>query len=68
MGKGAAPPVVQRLAGHTSIATTMRYVHISDDDVRAAMTKEQEGNSGHTSGHTEQKSRSTRKRERALNN
>jgi integrase len=51
-------PVVQRLAGHTSIATTMRYVHISDDDVRAAMTKEQEDRSGHTSRHTEQRSHS----------
>lgn len=47
-------PVVQRLAGHTSIATTMRYVHISDDDVRAAMAKEQEGKGGHSFGHTDQ--------------
>jgi integrase len=46
-------PVVQRLAGHKSIATTMRYVHISDDDVRAAMAKEQEERSGHTSRHTD---------------
>src|SRR5262249_16458891 len=35
-------PVVQRLAGHTSIATTMRHVHISDDDVVPAMTKQPE--------------------------
>jgi integrase len=47
-------PVVQRLAGHTSIATTMRYVHINDDDVRAAMTKEQVEKGGHTSRHTDQ--------------
>lgn len=60
-------PVVQRLAGHTSIATTMRYVHISDDDVRAAMTKEQEERTGHTSRHTEHKSRSSHEEERALN-
>jgi integrase len=45
-------PVVQRLAGHTAIATTMRYVHVSDDDVRAAMAKEREERTGHTSGHT----------------
>ena len=46
-------PVVQRLAGHTSIATTMKYVHISDDDVVAAMAKEQEERRGHSSGHSE---------------
>jgi integrase len=45
-------PVVQRLAGHTDISTTMRYVHLSDADVRAAMAKEQEDRSRHTSGHT----------------
>jgi integrase len=45
-------PVVQRLAGHTDISTTMRYVHVSDDDVRAAMAKEQEERGGHTSWHT----------------
>jgi integrase len=47
-------PVVQRLAGHTDISTTMRYVHLSDDDVRAAMAKEQEERGGHTSWHTGQ--------------
>jgi len=48
-------PVVQKLAGHTSIATTMRYVHLNDEDVLAAMKKVEEGKSGHTSGHTGQK-------------
>lgn len=47
-------PVVQRLAGHTDIGTTMRYVHLNDDDVRAAMAKEQEEKGGHTSRHAEQ--------------
>ena len=47
-------PVVQKLAGHTSISTTMRYVHLTDADVLAAMTKAKEGKSGHTSGHTGQ--------------
>ena len=51
-------PVVQRLAGHTDISTTMRYVHLNDDDVRAAMAKEQEARSGHTSGHTRQEAES----------
>jgi hypothetical protein len=61
-------PVVQRLAGHTSIATTMRYVHISDDDVRAAMSKEQEERPGHTSRHTVQKPDSGHKGIQAANN
>jgi integrase len=52
-------PTVQRLAGHTSIATTMRYIHITDDDVVAAMAKEQseavkrlEAERGHKEGHS----------------
>lgn len=48
-------PVVQRLAGHTQISTTMHYVHVSDDDARAAMKKEQEERRGHITGHTEEK-------------
>jgi len=51
-------PVVQRLAGHTEISTTMRYVHLNDDDVRAAMAKELEEKGGHTSGHTKQEATS----------
>lgn len=42
-------PVVQRLAGHTDITTTMRYVHVSDEDVLEAMAKEQ---GGHKFGHS----------------
>ena len=37
---------MQRLAGHTEISTTMRYVHLNDDDVRAAMAKEREESVG----------------------
>jgi len=48
-------PVVQKLAGHTSVTTTMRYVHLNDADVLAAMTMAEEAKSGHTSGHTGQK-------------
>jgi hypothetical protein len=32
----------------------MRYVHLNDDDVRAAMAREQEEKGGHTFRHTEQ--------------
>jgi integrase len=52
-------PVVQRLAGHTSISNTMRYVHVRDEDVREAMHKEQEVRSGHTSRHTAQTANKT---------
>jgi integrase len=52
-------PVVQRLAGHTDISTTMRYVHLNDEDMRAAMAKEQEEHGGHTSGHTGKEAQST---------
>jgi integrase len=47
-------PVVQRLAGHRNISTTMRYVHINDDDVLAAMTKEEAARRGHKEGHSEE--------------
>jgi integrase len=46
--------LVQRLAGHTEISTAMQYVHLNDDDVRAAMAKEREEKGGHTSRHTKQ--------------
>jgi integrase len=44
-------PVVQRLAGHTEITTTMNYVHVSDDDVIAAMAEEQ---GRHKIGHSDE--------------
>lgn len=47
-------PIVQKLAGHTSIATTMRYVHLNDGDVLAALEEVEEAKSGHTSRHTDQ--------------
>lgn len=47
-------PIVQKLAGHTNIGTTMRYVHLNDADVVAAMKKADEEQTRHTSGHTDQ--------------
>jgi integrase len=31
------PFTLKKLAGHTDLNTTMRYVHLNDEDVRAAM-------------------------------
>jgi integrase len=42
------PFTLKKLAGHTDLNTTMRYVHLNDDDVRAAMDKAQ---GGHKIGH-----------------
>jgi hypothetical protein len=33
------PFTLKKLAGHTDLNTTIRYVHLNDDDVRAAMAK-----------------------------
>jgi integrase len=43
------PFTLKKLAGHTDLNTTMRYVHLNDADVRAAMEKVQ---GGHKNGHT----------------
>jgi integrase len=37
--------IAQRLLGHTDIATTSRYAHVNEDDVRAAMKKTESRNS-----------------------
>lgn len=42
------PFTLKKLAGHTDLNTTMRYVHLNDSDVLTAMQKAQ---SGHNSGH-----------------
>jgi len=48
------PFTLKKLAGHADLNTTMRYVHLNDDDVRAAMEKVQHGHkSGHTTNLTE---------------
>jgi len=44
------PFTLKKLAGHTDLNTTMRYVHLNDDDVRAAMEKAQ---AGHKIGHND---------------
>ena len=42
------PFTLKKLAGHADLNTTMRYVHLNDEDVRAAMDK---ARSGHKSWH-----------------
>jgi integrase len=39
--KGMDTFTLKTLAGHSDLTTTLRYVHINDSDVRAAMTKAQ---------------------------
>src|ERR1039457_1513683 len=41
-----------RIADHTDMKTTMRYVHPSDADMDEAIVKAREDQGGHTSGHT----------------
>jgi integrase len=43
------PFTLKKLAGHTDLNTTMRYVHMNDADVRTAMEKAQRG---HKNGHS----------------
>ncbi len=43
------PFTLKKLAGHADLNTTMRYVHMNDEDVREAMEKAQ---GGHKNGHT----------------
>lgn len=38
---GTPLPVVQKLAGHRSIGTTMRYFHLTDQGARAAMERKE---------------------------
>jgi integrase len=43
------PFTLKKLAGHTDLNTTMWYVHLNDEDVRAAMERAE---GGHKSGHS----------------
>jgi integrase len=47
------PFTPMKLAGHADLSTTMRYVHLNDDDVRAAMEKSDQAKGGHKIGHSE---------------
>ena len=58
MSKDDGPLTLMKLARRADTSTTMRYVHLNDDDVRAAMAKELEEKGGHTSGHTKQEATS----------
>jgi integrase len=42
---------LMKLAGHGDFSTTMRYVHLKDDDVRAAMEKAEAAKRGHKTRH-----------------
>lgn len=46
------PFTLMKLAGHADLSTTLRYVHMNDDDVRAAMEKAGEARGGHKIGHS----------------
>lgn len=46
------PFTLMKLAGHADLNTTMRYVHLNDDDVRAAMEKREVAKGGHRIGHS----------------
>ena len=45
------PFTLMKLAGHADLSTTMRYVHLNDDDVRAAIQKSEVAKGGHKTGH-----------------
>jgi integrase len=49
------PFTLMKLAGHADLNTTMRYVHLNDDDVRAAMEKAEVAKGGHKIGHSDEK-------------
>jgi integrase len=49
------PYTLAYLAGHSSFATTKRYVHPQKETVRAAMERARTARSGHKTGHSTQK-------------
>jgi integrase len=49
------PWTLAYLAGHRDMNTTKRYIHPQEHTTRAAMDRAQVANSGHTSGHTDEK-------------
>jgi integrase len=48
------PFTLMKLAGHADLNTTMRYVHLNDDDVREAMGKAESARSRHKTGHSDE--------------
>jgi site-specific recombinase XerD len=36
-GRGASAPVIQKLVGHSDLATTQRYADVDADDLRGAI-------------------------------
>jgi integrase len=49
------PWTLAYLAGHRDMNITKRYIHPQEQTIRAAMDRAQAGASGHTSGHTDEK-------------
>jgi integrase len=43
---------LMKLAGHADLSTTLRYIHLNDEDVLAAMGKAEKAKGGHKTGHT----------------
>ena len=48
------PFTLMKLAGHADLNTTMRYVHLNDDDVREAMNRAEQAKGGHKNRHSAQ--------------
>jgi len=46
------PFTLMKLAGHSDLNTTMRYVHLNDEDVRAAIKKSEMVKGGHKTRHS----------------
>lgn len=62
------PFTFHRVAGHTDMKTTMRYVHPSDSDMDEAVRKAREAQGSHTSGHTGKNAVSSEGRDQAVVN
>jgi hypothetical protein len=61
------PFTLKKLAGHTDLNTTMRYVHLNDADVRAAMGRAEKAQGGHRIGHSGDSAESADAMESAVN-
>ncbi len=61
------PFTLKKLAGHTDLNTTMRYVHLNDADVRAAMGRAENAQGRHRIGHSDESAESTNAAESSIN-